>query len=111
MSQVEGSWDYKAVQPYLKTLEIADTFSTVQNGGSPDPIFLEGNEPTDTLIGHRMVVHSDSDPSHEDDPMVDTTMSVQGGANAVIFVVGSYNNETHSAYFHVTLYGVFVPVS
>lgn len=111
MSQVEGTWEYKTVQPYLKTLEIADTFSTVYNGPTSEPISLEADNPTDSLIGFRHVVHEDSDPSYNDDPMVDTMWSVQEGANQVTFVVGSYNNETHSAYFHVTMYAVFVPVS
>jgi hypothetical protein len=111
LSDTFGSWDTKPVLPYVKTLEISDNFTVNSSGGyTTNSSELFGEVATDRIVAARYVIHPDTDPLRNDDPInYDIQLDFDLFENSARFRIWSYQGLPGAVFVHATMYLVFLP--
>lgn len=116
LSQVEGSWDYKVVPPYVKTLEISENISFPVSGNWGTQYIIPAEQPTDVYVAYYLEIHSDSDPVNGATGFqVESGVSPGGlsmfpaSAGDARLSIYDMNGVPRTKFVHATLHAVFQP--
>lgn len=104
----------EAVLVYKKTEEINSNVTLTASAGYAEYLpTITPDDSTDTLIGHQLIVHNDSDPVHDippysADPILRSAAHMEDYADQSIdWSLTSYGGIPGTYFIHATLIGVY----